>query len=93
MQEPLSLRSVLCLAAALLLGSGCHTAGAAGYRALVSANASSAPGLDLDGMDRSVAPGDDFFAQANGAWIRMAEIPPDRAPKSSGVIMTELTGR
>jgi putative endopeptidase len=30
-------------------------------------------------MDRAVAPGDDFFAFANGAWIATAEIPPERA--------------
>src|SRR3954471_1169217 len=36
-------------------------------------------GIDLAGMDRSVAPGDDFFAYANGAWAKTAEIPPDRS--------------
>src|SRR4051812_22619499 len=36
-------------------------------------------GIDLAGMDRSVAPGDDFFAYANGTWAKTAEIPPDRS--------------
>ena len=27
------------------------------------------PGIDLAGMNRSVKPGDDFFAYANGAWL------------------------
>jgi putative endopeptidase len=36
-------------------------------------------GLDLAGMDRSVLPGSDFFGYANGAWLRAAVIPPDRA--------------
>jgi predicted metalloendopeptidase len=36
-------------------------------------------GIDLAGMDRSVAPGDDFFRFANGAWYATAEIPPDRS--------------
>jgi len=36
-------------------------------------------GLDLEGMDPSVAPGDDFFAFTNGAWFRRTEIPPDRS--------------
>jgi putative endopeptidase len=38
-----------------------------------------AQGLDLAGMDRSVKPGDDFFAFANGAWVKRTEIPADRA--------------
>ena len=44
-------------------------------------------GIDLAGMDRSVAPGDDFFGYANGAWLKSTEIPPTaaatgRAPRS-----------
>jgi putative endopeptidase len=38
----------------------------------------SIPGLDAGGMDRSVRPGDDFYAYANGTWQREAEIPADR---------------
>lgn len=36
-------------------------------------------GLHLDYIDRSVKPGDDFFAYANGGWVKTAEIPPDRS--------------
>ncbi len=36
-------------------------------------------GLDLAGMDRSINPGDDFFAYANGHWVRTTVIPPDRS--------------
>lgn len=36
-------------------------------------------GLELAGMDRSVAPGDDFYGFANGAWMASAVIPPQRA--------------
>jgi predicted metalloendopeptidase len=36
-------------------------------------------GVDLSGMDRSVAPGDDFFAYANGGWFQRTEIPADRS--------------
>jgi putative endopeptidase len=39
----------------------------------------SEPGIDLAGMDRSVAPGDDFFRFANGGWLRATQIPPDRS--------------
>src|SRR5262245_41502495 len=31
--------------------------------------ASPGPGIDLAGLDRSVPPGDDFFAHANGTWL------------------------
>mgnify|MGYP002621106218 CR=1 FL=1 len=36
-------------------------------------------GFDTAGMDTSVAPGDDFFAYANGVWAAETEIPSDRA--------------
>ena len=36
-------------------------------------------GFDTAGMDRSVAPGEDWFAFANGTWARKTEIPADRA--------------
>lgn len=39
----------------------------------------SIPGLDAAGMDRSVKPGNDFYAYANGTWARSTEIPGDRA--------------
>ena len=32
-------------------------------------------GFDTTGMDTSVAPGDDFFAFANGVWAQETEIP------------------
>src|SRR5690349_22937928 len=36
------------------------------------------PGIESANLDRSVTPGDDFFAFANGSWIKRTEIPPDR---------------
>jgi len=36
-------------------------------------------GFDISGMDRSVAPGADFFRYANGAWERRTAIPADRS--------------
>ena len=35
-------------------------------------------GVDLNNMDTSVRPGDDFFLYVNGKWLATAEIPPDR---------------
>jgi putative endopeptidase len=38
----------------------------------------SAPDIDLAGMDKSVAPGDDFNAYANGGWSKATAIPADK---------------
>jgi len=35
-------------------------------------------GFDAAGMDKSVKPGDDFFAYANGGWDKATPIPADR---------------
>src|SRR5512132_2564435 len=44
-----------------------------------AASSSGAGGIDLAGMDRSVAAGDDFFAFANGEWLKTTTIPPDKS--------------
>lgn len=36
------------------------------------------PGIDLDLMDKSVRPGDDFFRYVNGAWFDKTQIPADK---------------
>ena len=36
------------------------------------------PAVNLSYMDRSVRPGDDFYAYANGDWIKHTDIPADR---------------
>lgn len=40
-------------------------------------------GFDIAGMDRSVAPGEDFFAYANGNWVKTTQIPADRSNYST----------
>ena len=40
-------------------------------------------GVDLSYIDKSVKPGDDFFAYGNGGWLKRAQIPGDR--NSAGV--------
>jgi putative endopeptidase len=50
-------------------------------------------GLDVEGLDRSVRPGDDFFAYANGGWLKRAEIPADRSAYGTNAILTELTAK
>lgn len=64
--------------------------------ALGSALAAPAPssptvGLDLAGIDRAVAPGDDFFRYANGAWLATTEIPADRSSYGVGAALDEQT--
>eukprot|EP01034_Spumella_vulgaris_P015078 gene15078-19264_t len=36
-------------------------------------------GFDATGMDKSVQPGDDFYAYANGAWAKKTLIPDDKS--------------
>lgn len=42
------------------------------------ADARRASGLDLEAIDSGVAPGDDLYAFACGAWLRTATLPPGR---------------
>ncbi len=50
-------------------------------------------GLDLAGMDLSVAPGDNFFAHANGTWLKQTPIPPDRSSFGVGAMVADLTDK
>jgi len=52
-----------------------------------------AQGIDVSAIDRSVAPGDDFFRYANGAWLKRTEIPPDRSYWGASGVLAELTDR
>jgi putative endopeptidase len=63
------------LSRALLLGCAAIAAPAVAATLLA--------GVDPSFIDRSVAPGDDFDAYANGGWRKTAEIPADRS--SAGV--------
>lgn len=47
-------------------------------------------GIDTAGIDKSVKPGDDFDAYANGGWRKTAEIPADRASTGSFLKTFEL---
>jgi len=84
----------LCSSAALAILS--EMAGAPAARTDGTGAAAPAPaphGIDLAGMDRSVAPGDDFFRYANGTWLKTAEIPADRSYWGTGGMLIELTAR
>ncbi|HZI73096.1 MAG TPA: M13 family metallopeptidase N-terminal domain-containing protein, partial [Gemmatimonadales bacterium] len=58
-----------------------------------SDHTASSVGIDLAGMDRSVKPGDDFFAYANGTWIKQTDIPPDKSSYGAGGILADSTDR
>ena len=45
--------------------------------------------LDLAGRDTGVRPGEDFFAYANGTWVKTTDIPADRASWGTGQIIAE----
>jgi putative endopeptidase len=57
------------------------------------AESSKAPtsGIDLAGMDKSVPPGDDFNAYANGGWLKATPIPPDKAGYGIFAILADQT--
>jgi putative endopeptidase len=50
-------------------------------------------GFDASGMDRSVAPGDDFYAHANGEWARRTPIPEDKSNYGLFTMLDDLSKR
>jgi putative endopeptidase len=48
-------------------------------------------GVDLEGMDRSAKPGDDFFKFANGKWAASTQIPADRTSFGAFAILRDLS--
>ena len=48
-------------------------------------------GVDLEGMDRSVKPGDDFFRYANGKWAATTQIPPDKTSYGPSSVLRDLS--
>jgi putative endopeptidase len=61
--------------------------------ALLFVTAGLAAEPSLDGMDTRVAPGNDFFAYANGGWLKATDIPADRSSYGAGAILTELNAQ
>jgi putative endopeptidase len=51
------------------------------------------PGIEVAGMDRSVAPGASFFAYANGTWLRSNDIPADLSSYGSWDVIEQLVER
>ncbi|WP_246623648.1 M13 family metallopeptidase [Sphingomonas colocasiae] len=48
-------------------------------------------GFDENGMDKSVKPGDDFYAYAGGGWVKNTPMPADKAMYGSYLVMRDLT--
>src|SRR5262245_13945196 len=48
-------------------------------------------GVELDGMDRSVKPGDDFFKFVNGKWAETTQIPADKTSIGSFILLRDLS--
>lgn len=50
-------------------------------------------GFDEPGMDRSVKPGDDFFAYASGTWFKNTPIPADKPAAGSYILQEDVTNQ
>ena len=48
-------------------------------------------GFDTAGMDRSVEPGNDFFAYASGNWAKTTRIPADKSMYGSFLVLRDLS--
>jgi putative endopeptidase len=48
-------------------------------------------GVDLEGMDRTVKPGDDFFRYVNGKWVASTQIPADKTSFGAFVLLRDLS--
>ncbi|HEX2122117.1 MAG TPA: M13-type metalloendopeptidase, partial [Thermoanaerobaculia bacterium] len=48
-------------------------------------------GIDLDGMDKSVKPGDDFFRYVNGKWAATTQIPADQTRWGAFNLLRDLS--
>ena len=92
--RPFRASPIACIVLAFVPALACSPAAPNRVRASSQAAAPAGrTGIDLAGIDRSVAPGDDFFGYANGAWIKSTEIPADRSSWGISGVLDELTSR
>ncbi len=76
---------VAAIAIAALLATGAHAADE------TVAKRYGTWGVDLDGMDRTVKPGDDFFKFVNGKWAASTQIPADRTSFGAFALLRDLS--
>ncbi len=84
-----ALRRTLPLLAVIALGIGALPITA--QEAAASRPVIGSFGFDVAGMDRAVAPGDDFYRYANGAWLDRTVIPDDRSNENPFHQLAELS--
>jgi len=66
------MKQIFSACVAFMLVAGC------GQQQSAEPEATLKSGVDLTGMDLSVRPQDDYYAYANGGWIKETEIPADQ---------------
>jgi len=81
-------RLIICFTVTALISLGLVLASPA-----ADSPAAAVHGLDLAAIDRSIKPGVDFFAYANGNWLKTAQIPADRSSYGSDAMLIELTNK
>lgn len=77
---PIRLFAAILAAAAIAAAPACRTA-----------SPPLSAGIDVAGMDKSVAPGDDFNAYTNGGWIKATPIPADKPSYGIFTILADKT--
>jgi putative endopeptidase len=89
---------VLCGVASAALAAAAAPARSADQASAPAPAAAAAPrpqlgawGVDLEGMDKSVKPGDSFFGYVNGNWARTTEIPADRSSWGGFGVLVDLS--
>jgi predicted metalloendopeptidase len=84
--EPDVKRYTTIVVVALAISAGCSS------KSSTPAPAASLPsGIDVAGLDKAVAPGDDFYAYANGGWIKATPIPGDKSEYGVAAILVDQT--
>ena len=87
MEPDVKLYATAVVVAVLTLFVGCSSQSSTPAPAAASLPA----GIDTAGMDKSVAPGDDFYAYANGGWIKATPIPADKSEYGVATILVDQT--
>src|SRR3569833_4413372 len=87
----LSLVATSALAAAAYAAAPAHRAAPAHAAATSGHPQIGTFGFDEAGMDRSIAPGDNFYQYANGTWAKNTVIPPDKAAYGMFTVLDDLS--
>ena len=81
-----------CVTSAVVVAAFSLCAGCSSKSSTAAPAPASLPsGIDAAGMDKSVAPGDDFYAYANGGWIKATPIPADKSEYGVATILVDQT--